>query len=871
MKKVWTIYAIDWRRISRSSSAIFLIIALMILPSMYAWFNIKALWDPYGNTSGIKIAVANDDLGITINDHEMNIGQEIVDVLKENESLGWTFVSKKKADKGVLYGDYYASIYIPKDFSENLSSILSDNLKKPEIIYTSNDKINAIAPKITSKGATTITTEVSEQFVEVVSEAVLTAFDEIGIKLKEDLPTIRKLENKLYQLRDAIPKINEFGDKVIELNANLPEIQEKVDKVLSFPTLFPKINEAGQSILKVQDALPKVETVGEKVTVLQENIPEIQNVATKVNEFNQNFGSVKTTLSSGIEQAKKASEVIDALIGILPKIQELAENGEGYVDIIQQFTDKLDASFDTIANAVKLNLTIANSVAESIVNLTKPSDSAADSTQINSLLTQLSTLLQSQITHIQSLINHGVSSASLQTLLQKLQNAQSNVQAAQQALANGNTEKIYAEAVKIHNATSTILNSYDDTYLPAIRTALNAIKTDIVTAENVVQEVQQQLPNVSDILTSTGEIVEKAIETLEKYEAALPEIEQTIQKATTAMNDNLDGIVSGINTAADFYKNHFTDLQDKVNKASVFVENDLPGLEEKLQNSAEIIEEKMPTIVEAIEMAGDLAENQLSQLTAKVKETAEKLEEMKASVSLEDVIKLLRRDVQSDSDFLANPIKLKEVVKFPIANYGSASTPFYTALAIWVGAILLVSMLSVDVEMPKEMYKPHHFYFGRGMTFLSIALVQAAIVSLGDIFLLKADIHDRWEFVLFSLIISFVFTTVVYTLVSVFGNIGKGLAIILLVLQISGSGGNFPIEVSSAFFQRLYPFLPFTYAVNLLREGVGGVLWVTASTCITVLLSIAALFMIFGTILKKPLMNLVKGFSENAKKSKIIH
>lgn len=871
MKKVWDIYRIDWRRISRSSSAIFLIVALMILPSLYAWFNIKALWDPYGNTAGIKIAVANDDEGTTINNQAINIGEQLVDMLKDNDSLGWTFVSKKEADDGVLYGDYYASIYIPRDFTKNLSSILSDDLKKPEIVYTYNDKINAIAPKITSKGATTITGEISEQFIRVVSEALLTVFDKMGIELNKDLPTIRKLENKLYQLRDAIPKINAFGEKVIELEGNLPQIQEKMHKVLSLPDLFPKVNEAAQSIVKVQEAMPKIQTVGEKVTILQENLPTIQNVAAKVNQFNDNFSSVKNTLSSAITQANKASEVIDSLIVILPEMDKLVTNSEGYLDVIQQFTDGVDASFDSIANAVKLNLTIANAISGSIVELTKPSDTSVENIPINQLLAQLSSLLQTQITHVQTLINQGISSTSLESFLQKLQHAQGNVKEAQQALANGNTEKLYTEAVNIQSVTSSILQKYDDTYLPAIRGVLSSLQDDLITADNVVQEVQKQLPNVSDILTSTSDIVEEAVTTLEKYEVALPQIEETIQKATTALNENMDSIMNGINTGADFYANHFIDLKEKVNKASDFVVTDLPGLEEKLQNAAQTIEDKMPTVVEAIEIAGALAKNELPQLTAKVSETSEKLEEMKESVALEDVIDLLRRDVQSDSDFLSNPIELKEVVKFPIANYGSASTPFYTALAIWVGAILLVSMLSVDVEMPKEMYKPHHYYFGRGLTFLTIALVQAAVVALGDIFLLKADIHDRWEFVLFSLLICFVFTTIVYTLVSVFGNIGKGLAIILLVLQISGSGGNFPIEVSSSFFQHIYPFLPFTYAVNLLREGVGGVLWLTVTKCMIVLLIFGTLFIVFGTILKKPLMKLVKGFSENAKKSKIIH
>ncbi|WP_019244177.1 MULTISPECIES: YhgE/Pip domain-containing protein [Bacillus] len=892
MKKVLDIFFLDWRRISQSKAALFLVISLMILPSLYAWFNIKALWDPYGNTSGIKIAVANDDIGMKISGESLNVGDKIVEKLKNNHNLGWTFVSKKEADRGVTYGDYYASLYIPKDFSEHLGSLLSDNPERAEIIFTINDKINAITPKITATGANTVTNQVSDEFVDTVSSTLLEEFNKVGIELDKDLPTIRRLEAKLYQIRDALPQINDFGEHAKQLEAHLPQIKEKANKIISITDYIPKVNEMGQSVLKINKAMPKIEQAGKQVLVLQSKIPEIRNMAQKVNEINEHFDVVQTTLDEGLKQANKALDIVQSTQALLPKIQEVTNNSQGYVDAANQFLNGVDSAFDQIASVVKLNIGFANQLASSVAAITdqminsniSPQQLLLLLQQANVLLQQENAQLTQQISHIQSLINNGVAPTQLQTMLNKLQSLQNRVQSQQRIVQNAiatinnnpnaipNTiQEINNEAIKIREATSSLLNNYDSTYLPAIRSSLTRLKKDLQSTNEIVLAAKEQLPNVANLLGSTEETLQNAANTLRKFQAELPNIKNAIEKATNFINQNLNVVIDDLNKAALFYQQRFPDLRDKLDHASQFIQSDLPKLEEKITTTAALVQEKMPQLVDAISMAGNLSRSELPNLSEAVTKATNKIDELKKKTSLEKVINILRRDVQADSDFMAKPVELKEIRQFPIANYGSASSPFYTALAIWVGSLLLVSLLSVDVHMPKAIYKPHHFYFGRGLTFLLIALIQTAIVSIGDIFLLGIDAHMKGTFILFSLLISFAFVTIVYTLVAIFGNLGKGMAIILLVLQISSSGGNFPIEVSSTFFQRIYPFLPFTYAVKLLREALGGVVWKNAIVSIIVLLFVATIFIIIGTILKKPLMNVVNKFTENAKKSRIFH
>ena len=174
-------------------------------------------------------------------------------------------------------------------------------------------------------------------------------------------------------------------------------------------------------------------------------------------------------------------------------------------------------------------------------------------------------------------------------------------------------------------------------------------------------------------------------------------------------------------------------------------------------------------------------------------------------------------------------------------------TPFFTTLSLWVGAMLLISLLTVEVE--NDQLKSYQVYFGRLFTFLTIAILQSLIATLGDMYLLHTYVADKPWFVIFGVVNSIIFMVMVYTFVSVFGNVGKALGIVLLVLQISGSGGTFPIQVAPRFFQLINPYLPFTYSISLMREATGGILWDIVQKDV-IILSIFLIVSVFLSVLR---------------------
>ena len=214
----------------------------------------------------------------------------------------------------------------------------------------------------------------------------------------------------------------------------------------------------------------------------------------------------------------------------------------------------------------------------------------------------------------------------------------------------------------------------------------------------------------------------------------------------------------------------------------------------------------------------------LGSLKTDLSSTIEKLNNIKNSGSYDMLLKVLGFDADSFGSFVASPVEIETEAIYPIATYGSAMAPFYTVLAIWVGGLILVAIIHVGVKPQKEHpdVKPYQAYFGRYITFFLIGQAQALLVTLGDLYYIGIQCVSPFKFWLAASVTSFVFTIFMYSLTVAMGNVGEALAVVIMVIQVAGAGGTFPIEVLPKVYQKIYEFLPFTHAMNAMRECVGG-------------------------------------------------
>ena len=250
VKKAFQIFKRDILRLLKNPVALVITIGICVIPSLYAWYNIVANWDPYGNTANIMVAVANNDQG-TSNEYvgELNAGDETVSKLKENDQLGWVFTDADTAVEGVKSGEYYAAIVIPDDFSANLTSMLTGTFTQPQLEYYCNEKKNAIAPKVTDTGAQTVEEQINETFVATVSETLVEKIQNAAGDLDAQgaetqggiLENVQRSNRALQDVRDALAGMQktiatskEAGAKADEtlaaLSGQIPSLVNALDK-----------------------------------------------------------------------------------------------------------------------------------------------------------------------------------------------------------------------------------------------------------------------------------------------------------------------------------------------------------------------------------------------------------------------------------------------------------------------------------------------------------------------------------------------------------------------------------------------------------------------------------------------------------------
>lgn len=896
IKNTWELFILDWKRIFKNPVATFLIVALMIIPSLYAWFNIKALWDPYSNTGELPIAVYSDDQTATFQDKSVNIGDEVLKNLKKNKQLGWRFVdSKKELDKGVQSGKYFAGIYLPKDFSKDLLSFTSGDINKPKIEYSINEKINAIAPKITSKGASSIQSQISEEFIKTASSTLIKTFNDIGYDIDKNMVSIQKVKSMILDTDANIGTIDTYAKQVTDLHGKMPELKEKLAKANDAMKYLPEVDALGEKIVELNGKMPSIKEQASVILTLQEKIPEIQNAGRQIAMIDEDFASVEQTMSEGIQEAKQGLEIIQQVQTALPDIRKLGDQANDLGNVTLDGATQLEKALPSITNSVNVTIeslqTISsniNSIAGQINQLIADGElTPEERQQLGEILNRFSESLTNQIVAANQLIDtltklqEAAGNNDLAIPIQGLKDLISVLTGLQKRIdeidVNSTTVEDIKNVVKeIQIVSKEVSKSLSGVTANNVSNTVSNITSKLIAT---IQNAQGQLNKAQQIdfeglLSSTSQTVTNAISLLEKYQAEMPAIKQEIHDANTMLNGNMETIVNGINRGADLYKNDLPVIQDKVSKAAAFMQNDYPGIRKDLTNTLKTVNEKMPDVEAALDKANELIINDWPNIKTGLHKAANAIRKGEKEVDLGEILKLLKLDANKESDFFTQPVEVKEHAVYPIANNGSASTPFYTALCLWVGAVLFSSVATTDVYLEgkdKKRFSKREQFSARMFTFIVMGIGQALIVTLGNYFALGVDVRNPAYSVWFAVLIAITFMIMVYVLVALFGNVGKGIAIIILVLSISGGGGNYPIQVSGKFFQMINPFLPFTHAVNLLRESAGGIYWPNAWFAIWIMVGISVVFSIGGAILYPHLEHRSKKFAALAQKSHLFH
>ena len=328
MKNIFKIYKRDLKKIFTNSMAIILAVGIAVLPSLYAWFNIYANWDPYGpaSTGNMKVAVVINDEGYEFKGVEINVGDQIKSNLKANDMIDWQFVSKERAVNGIEAGDYYAGIEIPKGFSKSLTSIMTKNFKQPKITYYANEKKNAIATKITDKVVQTIQTEVNESFVTTVINLVnklLGTVIEQGKERKEQ-NIFQNLQNQIDSAQSAVKSV----EKTIDGFEGVMEVAQDLNKSLSKTDLSAILGDTKTVVSDTEDAIKVAESSVDAVTssvgdVLKSSSKKLANSANNLKKINDtNSDKAQAEIKSVLAECAQARKELQAIVPALEKVND---------------------------------------------------------------------------------------------------------------------------------------------------------------------------------------------------------------------------------------------------------------------------------------------------------------------------------------------------------------------------------------------------------------------------------------------------------------------------------------------------------------------------------------------------------------------
>ena len=400
-----------------------------------------------------------------------------------------------------------------------------------------------------------------------------------------------------------------------------------------------------------------------------------------------------------------------------------------------------------------------------------------------------------------------------------------------------------------------------------------SIKADGVSSETL----KADLLNLANSLN-------KVAKTQETYAKSLADAATSL---TNGMNDvkasrsELDQIIAegkgGISTAKGDYDAQLTAKANELKKTISGLVSSVSGISDNLDSAVGDLTGASGSLAKSLNKASGLvkkASGALGEAGEKIQGFKDKLDEAVSSGDIAQIKSLIGSDPEGLADALSAPVALDRKPIYPIRNYGSAMAPFYTILSLWVGAIVLAAMMKVSVndELINELVpvRLHEIYLGRYLFFGALALLQSTLVCAGDILFFGIQCDNPLQFVLAGWVASIVFSNIVYTLTVSFGDIGKAIAVVLLVMQVGGSGGTFPIEMTGPVFQAIYPFLPFTHGINAMHAAMAGAYhmeyWIELGILASYLIPSLAL----GVVFRRPVIRANDWIIEKLESTKLI-
>ena len=862
---MWEMIKAEFRHIRRNRLLLLSFIVICFIPFLYSIFFLKSVWDPYGSTQNLPVAVVNEDRAVKYQGQTLKVGAQLVQELRKNKQLKWEIVSKQTAKEGLAHRKYYTVVTIPKDFSKNAATVLDQNPKKMELKYETNGSLNYIGQVISEMAMTKLNQKIRAQVTHSYATTMIKLVKQVGTGFNQAASGAKQISTGMVTLNSGT---NQFVAGVSTVNNGVQTLQAAVTPLASgasqlasgSTTLASGVNQytsgvgllaAGLTKLSANSAALNagtatlasgvnqytsgVDQLGSGLTTLKNNSASLRSGAASLNQgasqlsngasqlnatVNSSLGSLDFTgimsamnqasqmksslasLQSGLTQAQSVLSAVSteanqlktassALSGVSSAASSLSGVAQNDKEIAQSATDLANKSTTDATTKAQLNA-IAQ---EARFNVKTIRDLETALSQVNSLSTSLSDL-KSQLNNLPSL-QTTLSGAQttldqanqLLTILQGYQGALSAMPSQLAALKQA-TNSLASGAASLQSGMSTAQAGINQ-YTAGVDTAasgasqLSANSASLTSGANQLQSgVSQYTAGVNQANAGTGQLTANS--------AALVSGANQLATALIQLNAKVPSLVSGVSTLAS-------------------------GTQKLVDNSPALV----AGTAKLNAGAGELADKLIS--------GAEKVNAVQPS--------------KKAAKMFAAPTTVKHTNYSYVPNYGHALAPYVLSVALYVGTLIFNFVYPIR-RVALFGRKASAWWASKlavGMTSVTVmALAEGGIMMLLGLQVLHVP-SFFWTLILFG----WASMAVVMFLSMTFDNPGRFVAMVLLMLQLGGSGGTFPMQVTMKFYNVIHWYLPMTYSILGLRNGISGGLGAHyVAFCNSVLLAITIVFVI---------------------------
>lgn len=779
----------EWKNILKNHWIQIVLVALILIPSIYTVVFLGSMWDPYGNSGDLPVAVVNKDKAVEYNDKKLDVGDQLVKKLKDNDSLDFHFVNSKEANKGLKNGDYYMVITIPSNFSKNATTLLDKNPKKMVLNYTTNPGTNYVASKMDDSAIAKIKAEVSASVTKTYAETIFTSIGTMSDGFAEASDGTQQLSDGMTQLED--------GNKTISDN-----LKVLASSSLTFKdgtnTLTKGLKDYTNGVVTVNNGIYQLKT---GVGTLGSATPTLASGVSDLNTGAQALNKGVSDYTAGVSQALAgANQLVENNTELNAGVKALGEGAEKLVAGNQQVVDGVKKLQENLETSKK-------TMAASQDSLTQLSDGKTSLDNYATLIKILNASGDAKKQGIASkLLTSGMSRAEIDayglTNYFPVDKYKDGVASYMDSVATYTTGASTAINT-LSSSTKSSLNDLDAALNGGTLTDGTKVPTGLVSGTQTVQaglnEVNAKVnggkyvtvDNDGNIKQVTVDSKDALVAGVQAYTAGV----DSLQKGLTQIADNNTALTSGVDQLATGTSTLVSNNATLMNGA-----NQLSDGAGQISDGASKLAAGSDTLGDGIKSAAD------------------------GVTTLNDALKSGAEESKIDStdkttDMVATPVETshKEISK--VENNGHAMAPYMMSVGLYVTCLAFALMYPIrhGIKKAENAWK----YWASKATVMYTVSTLAAIVMVTALRLINGfEPVNLGLTYLLAILVSAAFMSLVMLLSLTTGFIGDFLLLVFMIVNLGGSAGTYPLDTGPAIYKAIHKFVPYTYSVDGFRKTI---------------------------------------------------